>query len=35
MPVGVQLVGREDQEDALLAMAGWLETLLNFEDAPG
>ena len=35
VPLGVQLVAREDHEEALLSVAGWLESLINFNQAPG
>ena len=35
VPLGVQLVAREDHEEPLLSVASWLESLINFNQAPG
>jgi aspartyl-tRNA(Asn)/glutamyl-tRNA(Gln) amidotransferase subunit A len=35
LPLGVQWIGQEDQEDKLLSHAAWLESLINFNRAPG
>jgi aspartyl-tRNA(Asn)/glutamyl-tRNA(Gln) amidotransferase subunit A len=34
LPLGVQAVGREEQEEELLAHAAWLQSLLGFNHAP-
>ncbi len=34
MPVGLQLVGRQNQDEALLAAAQWCERVINFDELP-
>lgn len=35
LPLGLQLLGRKDGEDALLELAGWCESVLGFDARPG
>ena len=34
MPVGLQLVGRQNQDEALLGVAQWCESAINFKKTP-